>query len=83
LRTINSGGFFMFFGYTISELMIFGLAGIVALWSIFNIIAGQRYSASKFFYYFVLAATGFGLWAWRSGTGEAFYLTIKRIIGTP
>ena len=69
-------------GYAISELIIFCLAGLVALWSIFNIITGEKH-ASKFIYWFLLAANGFALWLWRSGSGAAFYQGVKRFIGTP
>jgi hypothetical protein len=72
----------MYFGYTISELIIFCIAGLVALWSLVNIITGEKH-ASKFLYWFILAATGFGLWMWRSGSGVAFYHGVKSFIGTP
>jgi hypothetical protein len=72
----------MYFGYTISELIIFCLAGIIALWSLLNIFTSEKH-ASKFPYWFLLAATGFSLWMWRSGSGVAFYHGVKSFIGTP
>ena len=72
----------LYYGYTIAELMIFGLAAVVILWSLFRIITADKHD-SKFVYYFTFVATGFALWAWRSGTAYGFYQLIRQWIGTP
>jgi hypothetical protein len=72
----------LYYGYTIGELMLFGLTGVVLLWSFFRILTVDKHD-SKFFYYFSFAATLFLLWAWRSGNGYEFYQLIRNWIGTP
>ena len=72
----------LYYGYTIVELMGFGLAGLALLWSLFKIITVDRHD-SKFFYYFSFAAICFGIWAWRSGAAYETFEMIRVWIGTP
>ncbi len=72
----------LYFGYSIVELMIFGLAAVAILWSLFKIVTADRHD-SKFLYYFTFVATCFALWAWRSGSAYETYQLIRQWIGTP
>ena len=72
----------MYYGYTIVELIVFGIAAIIVLWSLFKIIVEEKH-ASKFLYWFLLIVTIVGIWLWRSGNLLAFYLWAKLVIGTP
>jgi hypothetical protein len=72
----------MYFGYTIPELLVFGVAAAVIIWALWKILTEEKHS-SKFFHWFMIALTCFALWAWRSGNGAAFYNWVKNFIGTP
>ena len=72
----------MYFGLTIAELVVFGLAAIIIIWALIKIIVEEKH-AGKFFYWFLIAATAFGLWLWRSGNGVLFFQWVKKVIGTP
>lgn len=72
----------MYYGYTIPELIVFGLAGVLILWSLFRIITVSRHDP-KFLYYFTFVATCLALWAWRSGVAFETYSMVKHWIGTP
>ena len=72
----------MYYGYTIPELIVFGIAAIIVLWSLYKIISEEKH-ASKFLYWFLLIVTIVGIWLWRSGNLLAFYLWAKMVIGTP
>jgi len=72
----------MYFGYGLHELAIFLGAALIIIWAFWRIFTGSRHS-SKFFFWLVIFATLFGLWAWRSGKAVYLYQKIKSEMTTP
>ncbi len=72
----------MYFGYTIQEIAVFGVAGLIMIWSAWRIFNSGRL-VSNFRFYFLIAATVFTLWAWRSGNAVELYQYLKTEIFTP
>jgi hypothetical protein len=72
----------MYYGYTVPELAIFISAAAVIIWAFWRIFTGDKH-ASKFFFWFLIFATVFSLWAWRTGNAVELYQKIKTAIGTP
>ena len=72
----------MYFGYTPPELAVFAVAAAIIIWALWRILFSGRHS-SNFFFWFLIFATIFSLWAWRSGNAVELYQKIKYEIATP
>ena len=72
----------MYFGYSLPEFAVFTVAALIVIWALWRIFSSGRLS-SNFVFWFIIFATIFSLWAWRSGTAVYYYEKIKTEIATP